>query len=63
MIFLANYNFFNVDAKEFEEICSEVLARFLEINMRVFPEGKDRGIDIKRFSGEEDIIGQCKRKQ
>lgn len=60
---MANYNFFNVDAHEFEEICSEVLSIYLGIKMRTFPEGRDRGIDIKRTSGEEDIIGQCKRIQ
>lgn len=60
---MANYNFHNVDSHEFEEICSEVLAIFLGIRMRTFPEGRDRGIDIKRVSGEEDIIGQCKRIQ
>lgn len=60
---MANYNFHNVDAHEFEEICSEVLAIYLGIGMRVFPEGRDRGIDIKRASGKEDIVGQCKRIQ
>lgn len=58
---MANYSFFNVDAQEFEEICSEVLSILLKTNLRVFPAGKDRGIDIKKASGEEDIIGQCKR--
>lgn len=60
---MANYNFHNVDFHEFEEICSDILAIYLGIRMRTFPEGRDRGIDIKRASGEEDIIGQCKRIQ
>lgn len=54
-------NFFNLDSKEFESLCADVLSRILGEEYRVFCDGKDKGIDIRNVNGSNLIIGQAKR--
>lgn len=52
-------NFMNIDAKEFEEICKQILEKKTDKLFRVFGRGKDGGIDIQATENSK-IIGQVK---
>lgn len=49
----------NIDSKEFEEICHEILEKITNQSFRVFGLGPDGGIDIQSNENEK-IIGQAK---
>lgn len=53
------FNFTNIDAIEFEEICKQILERKIGNTFRVFGRGKDGGIDIQSNENPK-IIGQVK---
>lgn len=39
------YNFANLDAKEFEYLCKDVMSRKLNKEFKRFADGRDKGID------------------
>ena len=52
-------NFMNIDEKEFEEICMQILEKKTNKTFRVFGKGRDGGIDIQA-NENRNIIGQVK---
>ena len=55
------YNLYNLSSEEFEKLCKDILSVYLNKEFRTFPAGRDGGVDIKQTSGDNLIIGQCKR--
>lgn len=55
------YNLYNLSSEEFEKLSMDILSIYLEKEFRTFSAGRDGGIDIKQTSGDNSIIGQCKR--
>jgi adenylate kinase family enzyme len=59
---MTNYNFTTLNDKEFEELAGDLLSRKLNLNLQSFRTGKDKGIDL-RYSTENDeneIVVQVK---
>lgn len=55
------YNLYNLSSEEFEKLCKDILSVYLNKEFRTFSAGRDGGVDIKQTSGDNSIIGQCKR--
>ena len=55
------YNLYNLSSEEFEKLSKDILSVYLGKDFRTFSAGKDGGVDIKQTSGDNRIIGQCKR--
>src|SRR5690554_4542686 len=56
-----SYNFLNLSPMEFEQLCHDLLEPKLKIDLEIFTEGIDGGIDLRYNSESELIIVQCKR--
>ncbi|MBP2023909.1 adenylate kinase family enzyme [Clostridium punense] len=50
------YNFENLNDYEFEILCKDIMEKKLNAELRVYKQGKDGGIDINAFTGNEIII-------
>lgn len=57
-----NYDFKILNDKEFEELCRELLQRYFNKKFSSFKRGRDKGIDLRYSTSEEDnqIIVQVK---
>lgn len=40
------YNFNNLSDYEFESLCRDIMERKLQMELSIFPKGRDGGIDI-----------------
>ena len=62
---MATYNFSELSAFEFEELCRDLLQAELGVSLELFAPGPDGGIDIRYIGRKENedhtIVGQCKR--
>ena len=56
-----NYNLLNLSSREFENLCADILTKYINKECRTFADGRDGGIDIRPVNGDNSIIGQCKR--
>lgn len=52
------YNYSDLNDVEFEELCKDIMKKKLNMDLRTFSRGKDRGIDIR--NSENNIIIQVK---
>ena len=58
---MSNYRFDPLNDREFEELCCDILSRYLDVRIELFKPGKDSGIDGRFFSSGNTCIIQCKR--
>lgn len=58
---MSNYDFHELDDKEFEEITRDLLQKEYEITFESSPKGRDRGIDLRYVHPDGVWIVQCKR--
>ncbi|MBN8571456.1 MAG: restriction endonuclease [Ignavibacteria bacterium] len=58
---MPNYNFLNLSAYEFEELCRDLLQKELKLTFESYADGKDEGIDFQYKKKKDFIILQCKR--
>ena len=54
------YNLSNLDAKDFEYLCKDIMTRMLGVNLMRFPAGKDKGIDLTDDVIKKNIVVQVK---
>ena len=59
---MTNYTFDTLNDKDFEELCRDLLSKHLKVKFQSFKRGKDKGIDLRYSSSENDneIIVQAK---
>lgn len=55
------FDYSALSSLDFEHICKDVLEQMTNVKLRVFAEGKDKGIDIDTKTIDHSIVGQCKR--
>lgn len=53
-----NYNLLNLSSREFENLCADILTKYINKECRTFADGRDGGIDIRPVNGDNSIIGQ-----
>jgi len=58
---MSNYRFDPLNDREFEELCCDILSKYLDVRIELFKPGKDSGIDGRFFSSGNTCIIQCKR--
>lgn len=60
---MANYSFIDLlSPLDFEHLAKDILTRDLKVDLKSFAEGKDKGVDLRYSSNDDDsIIVQCKR--
>lgn len=54
------YDYSNLSDNEFEKLCSDILSRELDVNLRYFGPGRDGGIDLIDNIREKNIVVQVK---
>ena len=54
------FNYANLNDVEFEGLCKDVMERKLSTNLRLFPKGRDGGIDLTDNTATHNIIVQVK---
>ncbi len=58
---MPDYDFLSLSPTDFERLVCDVLNVALGTHMRWYPEGRDRGIDLREVTPDQrTIIGQCK---
>ncbi|MFT5873317.1 MAG: hypothetical protein ACI8WT_002261 [Clostridium sp.] len=50
------YNFINMDSQEFELLSKDIMEKALGIDLRSYTKGRDSGIDIRGYVGNDIII-------
>ncbi len=58
---MSNYNFSNLNDKEFEILSNDLLSNYFGIRIERFKPGRDEGVDGRFFiSGDKEVVIQCK---
>lgn len=58
---MADYDFKNLNDKEFEILCVDLLSKFFGVRFERFKQGKDQGVDGRFFkASHQEVILQCK---
>lgn len=59
---MTNYNFSSLNDREFEELVKDVLNKEFNLNLKSYPKGRDKGIDLRQSSPKtkNEIIVQVK---
>ncbi len=53
------FNFSNFEAEDFEKLVKDIIEKNLKISLRTYTKGRDGGIDVRGFEGN-DVIVQAK---
>ena len=57
------FNYQNLEARQFEELCRDILQEITGVKLHVFARGRDRGVDLTDDSNAHNIIVQVKHYQ